>query len=107
MLPPFRLGRSVHRRPAAALLVLLRGAARARIVTPDLGSGGNQASSILIVDAFPSTDQSTSDSFRNTSAKRRTKARTSVDLRRQTNFVPSRSRSVTSASADRLEKPRL
>src|ERR1017187_8044689 len=31
-------GRSVHGRPTAALLVLLPGAARTRIVSPDLGS---------------------------------------------------------------------
>src|ERR1035441_1480740 len=31
-------GRSVHRRPATAPLVLLAGAARARVVPPDVGS---------------------------------------------------------------------
>jgi len=37
---------SVHRRPAAAPLVLLPGAARARIVPPDLGSGAPRFRSI-------------------------------------------------------------
>ncbi len=35
--PDYQHG-SVHRRPAAAFLVLLPGAARARVVPPDLGS---------------------------------------------------------------------
>ena|ERR1039458_4600649 len=35
----------------------------------------NRASSVLIVDAFPTTDPPTSDSSRNTSARRSTKAR--------------------------------
>src|ERR1039458_6144589 len=59
---------SVHHRLAAAPLVLLPGAAGANFIPPDLGSGGNQASSVLIVDALPTTHPPTSDSSRNTSA---------------------------------------
>lgn len=64
--PSRATGRSIHRRRAAALLVFLPEAAGTRVVPPDLGSGGNQASFILIVVAPSSTDQSTSDSSRNT-----------------------------------------
>src|ERR1039458_8760229 len=44
---------SVHARPTAAFLVLLPGAARARLVMPDLGRGGNPVFSILLSMRFP------------------------------------------------------